>query len=377
MKNLIGPRLWAMFISFFLGLSSAYATDERGIFNPDCFTNENCSVVILKIPEGYYAADVTSADIRQIHQLEIDARNAWLKTTLPYQSIDFFFGITTMNESIQQLTEVTEAEAMLMQSGAGSSTVGTGGQIVVAYGADIEALLARNKREAYAKLGLTVLGWIPASKLIGSAYKGVRLGAGAQRMEHMAQDGAMSVAEREVLGRYLWKLGEINSALAVYRATTVGGVRAAFRASALSNLKIVGKWAAWTTALRISGLSIPQRPSSLAPADLAKFAYTQGAMIISGNLGNPTTRAIKLAGHDAWNYINRFVTQFTADHADTSVSTIEALSQVAATCDGCDKHKLPANIVNRLSEAEIIRHLEVLVDDEGTALVRFNPRPGQ
>jgi hypothetical protein len=378
MRQFLFNNLWLarVLVSFALSAGSvSAAAGDRGIFNPDCFTNKDCSVVILRIPDNFYASEVTTADVNAIYEAEREAKMAWLRSQFPYQAIDFFFGITTLNEGLAQLKDVQDAEDSLQSSGLGATSQGTSGQIVVAYGQDIKDLLARNKREAYAKVGLTVLGWIPTTKLLGSAYKGVKLGAGARRMEALAQDGIVSVAERQELGRYLWKLGEVDGAISVYRATTVAGVRAAFRNAALANLKIVGKWAAWTAVLRSTGISIPSRPSSLAPADLAKFAYTQGALILSDKYENPTTRAIKLVGEDAWNYLTRFVARIRGENEGTETSTADAVARVATICEGCGGRPIPPSVVTQLSTTDVINHLEILVDEQGNAQVKFNPRP--
>lgn len=358
---------------------SLEAEASRAVFNSDCFTNKHCSVVIIQVPPGHWQTEIKSNDVDYVRKVLFDRWVASLKATFPYKAIDFLFAIDGLGKSVDNIFSIIEAKTALELASQESFHQGTGGQYLIAHGEDVQALLNQTLRQELVKSGLTVLGWIPTSKLLGSAFRGVKMSVAATRFDRMVKQGRLSYDQRKELADYLFRNNEFEAA---YRAlklnfgdADVQAIRKVFYNASYSNLRVVAKWAAWTTALRLSGLSIPDRPKDLSSAELVKFAYRQGTAFVTGNYGNPTTRAIRLAGEDAWNYISNVVAEIKSTFGGTNKTTEEVLMERMQGCDSCPVPGVPAEVLARMSTTDLQRHLEVLVDEEGVAMVRFNPEP--
>jgi hypothetical protein len=363
-----------MFVLFWASLGRAEGTDFNCAINPSCkvflIQPRAESIAQLNQMNPDTLGDQLARDIHHARQfVSVYGVKSWLTHSFGYKALNFFVMFDQFDKGSElYLNSVSDNFVVLddfLRSGARLKYIRGVGMIPV--GGDFSILLRLNVRdyvEGRARMALFAITLIPgvelAEGLVTGAFNAVRLWWLKPAVEALADGAKVHIINRRILSAQIEKMGEAELAEQVYRHSRLTSIQDFINLAIRKNVWKVGKWAGLTTIANVSGFAFPARPSSLSPYELTRFAATQGALILSGDNTNVTTRAIEMTGVKAIRFLTSIVSRWASVHPDGT--TEQFIRESFVTSPSETKKSIPTQEARELSDGEIQGKLRIKYD---------------
>lgn len=383
-------KIWYLFFStiFVLWISAAEAQDVNQLY--DCSKNSNCQMLAFHMhPAAYDTVKMVSqeefadqmSDIITDAAFEAKARRlkSVTKDTLLYQYVLApIFGLDLIDSGSHMLMDADIDNIYVL-----AEYVESGGKIygiypfIIPIGGDFRILMRLNIRdrlEGRLRMGLgglsAVSGLGVLKALGGATVLGVRLAWVKWGMRAIETEGGRISAEAALaLSDDIARMGEAKLAAQVARTTRLKTIEDCINLAIGKNFLKVGSWAGIQVASKVWGYSLPARPSSLAPAELARFAITQGALVFVGETDNLTTKTIRrgaeFTGVRALGLLHRMANKWIERNPKgTTQQFIEQTFKIVHEF----RQPVPAQQVQSMTQDEVLSRIRIVSDQNSGEL---------
>lgn len=326
-----------------------------------CYSYDQCNNVAERLfgmrlqISGVHPEDLEAL----MYQATRDHENGF-RDSYAYKTVEFLFSLDNLEAGGTQVFD-----ALSEYHKAGGRFIMVGGVFLPT---KPHELASRKLASGVGNLGVFALGVIPVSKLIGSLYKGVSLLSLQQKAHHVYRSTRDLDAVKLTVERDLVAMGEKELAAKLASQNGTAAIRATLASEAKNHLSKVGKWGALTGTAVLTGLMLPSHPKSLSPADLARFALSQGCILASGDIKNPTTKAIQWTGQQAQKGLEWMLASLT-QNIDSTMTSQNLLSTSFLGCEECAQNAYSTQNLNLMTDQEVMSRIQIMMDEQGQILV--------